>query len=99
VIATSIRGNREVIQDSVNGLLFPPRDVKQLTARLRLLYDQPALRSRIGQQARTAVLARFDERDFVARQIVEVERLLSQRGVPRSIRDVPIISPERNSWA
>jgi glycosyltransferase involved in cell wall biosynthesis len=81
VIATSIRGNREVIQHGVNGLLFPPRDVTQLTARLRLLYEEPALRSRIGQQARTVVLERFDERDFVARQIVEIERLLSQRGV------------------
>lgn len=82
VIATSIRGNREVIQDSVNGLLFSPREVSQLTAHLRLLYDQPGLRSLLGQQARTVVLERFDERDFVARQVVEVERLLSQCGVP-----------------
>jgi glycosyltransferase involved in cell wall biosynthesis len=82
VIATSIRGNREVIQDSVNGLLYPPRDVKQLAACLLLLHERPALRSRIGQQARTIVLERFDERDFVARQIAEIERLLAQRGVP-----------------
>jgi len=82
VIATSIRGNREVIQDSVTGLLYPPRDVNQLAARLRLLHDDPALRCRIGQQARATVLERFDERDFVARQIAEIERLLSNGGVP-----------------
>ena len=82
VVATSIRGNREVIQDSVTGLLYPPRDVEQLAARLRLLHDEPASGRRIGQQARAIVLERFDERDFVARQIVEIERLLSDRGVP-----------------
>jgi glycosyltransferase involved in cell wall biosynthesis len=84
VVATRIRGNREVLQDGVSGLLYPPRDVKQLSACIRLLHDDPAFRRHIGQRARTVVLERFDEQDFVSRQIVEIERLLSDCGVPQA---------------
>jgi glycosyltransferase involved in cell wall biosynthesis len=77
VVATKIRGNREVIRDGVNGLLYPARDVEQLAARLRLLYNHADLRRRIGSGARATVLERFEERDFVARQVFLIERLLS----------------------
>jgi glycosyltransferase involved in cell wall biosynthesis len=80
-VATRIRGNREVIQDSVNGLLYPPRDVEQLTARLRLLHNYPELRRSIGGKARATVVERFDERDFVARQVLVIERLLAEHGL------------------
>jgi glycosyltransferase involved in cell wall biosynthesis len=81
VVATTIRGNREVIHDGVNGLLYPPRDVEQLAARLRLLHNHPDLRRSIGGKARATVIERFDERDFVARQVFIIERLLSERGL------------------
>jgi len=87
VIATAIRGSREVVQDGVNGLLYPPRDVEQLAARLRLLYNHPGLRRSIGGKARAAVLERFDERDFVARQVSIIERLLSGQGIAASVED------------
>ncbi|MBV8454664.1 MAG: glycosyltransferase family 4 protein [Deltaproteobacteria bacterium] len=81
VVATTIRGNREVIKDGVNGLLYPPRDVDQLANHLRRLHDDAGLRRHIGQKARETVLERFDERDFVARQVAVIERLLSDRGL------------------
>jgi glycosyltransferase involved in cell wall biosynthesis len=81
VVATRIRGNREVIQDGASGLLYTARNVEELASRLRLLYDDPALRRRLGQKARGTVLERFDQRDFVSRQIVEIERLLSECGM------------------
>jgi glycosyltransferase involved in cell wall biosynthesis len=94
VIATSIRGNREVIQDGASGLLYPARDVDELASRLRLLYDDSALRRRLGQNARGIVLERFDESDFVSRQIVEIERLLAERGIVRAYE--PSQSPTFN---
>jgi glycosyltransferase involved in cell wall biosynthesis len=90
VVATTIRGNREVIRDGVNGLLYPARDVEQLASRLRLLYNHPDLCRRIGSRARATVLERFDEHDFVERQICLIERLLSGQLVsPAGSEDHP----------
>jgi len=48
VIATSVGGVPELIQDGTNGCLVPPRDVDALVSRLRVLLCDPALRNRIG---------------------------------------------------
>lgn len=79
IVATSIRGCREVIEESKNGLLYPPHDVQRLAALLQSLHDDPARRARIGQNARMSVVERFDERDFVKRQVDIFERLLAER--------------------
>jgi glycosyltransferase involved in cell wall biosynthesis len=48
VLATSVGGVPELIQDGTNGCLVPPRDVDALVSRLRVLLCDPALRNRIG---------------------------------------------------
>jgi glycosyltransferase involved in cell wall biosynthesis len=90
VIATAIRGNREVIQDAVNGLLYPPGDVEQLAARLRLLHNHPDLRRSIGDKARATVLEHFDEHDFVARQVFIIERFLARQGMAATVGEDPL---------
>jgi glycosyltransferase involved in cell wall biosynthesis len=76
VIATAIRGCREIIEDGMNGLLYPPSDVDRLTGLLRLLRGQSGLRVTLGQAARAAVVPCFDERQYVARQVDAIGQLL-----------------------
>jgi glycosyltransferase involved in cell wall biosynthesis len=76
VIATAIRGCREIIEDGTNGLLYPPGDVDRLTGLLRLLHRQPHLRATFGIEARSAAVDRFDERQYVARQVDVIGQLL-----------------------
>jgi glycosyltransferase involved in cell wall biosynthesis len=55
VVASDIPGAREVIVDGVTGLLFRRGDVADLAARIVSAARDPALRTRIGLNARQAV--------------------------------------------
>ncbi|MGZ4317186.1 MAG: glycosyltransferase family 4 protein [Gaiellaceae bacterium] len=52
VIAAAAGGPAEIIQDGVDGLLYPPGDADALASRLRGLADDPGLRARLGAAAR-----------------------------------------------
>ncbi len=52
VVATTIGGIPEVIEDGVTGLLIPPKEPALLAEKIQLLLDDPELRARLGRQAR-----------------------------------------------
>jgi len=52
IVATSVGGIPELIEDGVNGLLCKPREVECLARSIRTLIEDPALRERLGQAAR-----------------------------------------------
>jgi glycosyltransferase involved in cell wall biosynthesis len=51
IVATSVGGIPELIQDRSNGLLVPSDDVRAMTAACRTLLDDHALAVRLGHQA------------------------------------------------
>jgi glycosyltransferase involved in cell wall biosynthesis len=59
VVASTVGGIPEAIDDGGNGLLVPPRDVPALTAALRALLQDGALRERLGDCARATVQQRY----------------------------------------
>jgi glycosyltransferase involved in cell wall biosynthesis len=77
VVATDIRGCREAVTDGT-GLLFPPHGIDELEAALRRLYDDPALRRRIGKAARIRAVQEFDERAYVERQASAIDHLVGR---------------------
>lgn len=80
VVATDIRGCREVVVDGVTGLLVRARDVDALCwAVLRLLED-PATARRMGAAGRDRAGERFDEEAVVRRTLEVYRRLLEARG-------------------
>jgi glycosyltransferase involved in cell wall biosynthesis len=52
MIATSVGGVPEIIEDEVSGLLVPPRDPQALAAAIERLASDPELRWRLGSAAR-----------------------------------------------
>ncbi|GAB4544498.1 MAG: hypothetical protein Kow0063_38200 [Anaerolineae bacterium] len=52
IVATSVGGIPELIQDGVNGLLCKPGDPACLAEKICALIEDPALRQRLGQAAR-----------------------------------------------
>ena len=52
VVATTIGGIPEVVEDGVTGLLVPPRDADALAEKIAALFDDPALSARLGQAGR-----------------------------------------------
>jgi len=62
VIASAAGGPLEIVDDGVDGFLFPPGDVAALAERLRLLAGDAALRARVGDAARRTAEAYRPER-------------------------------------
>ena len=59
VIASNVDGTPDIITDSENGFLVPPRDVAALTARLEQTLSDDALRTRLGDAGLQRIRERF----------------------------------------
>ena len=66
VVASNLSGIPELVTNQVTGLLTPPRDAVAIADALQHLYDDPALRLRLGTAGRAKVIAEFDLRQNVA---------------------------------
>jgi glycosyltransferase involved in cell wall biosynthesis len=73
IVATNIRGCRQVVEPGRNGLLVPPRDVEAIAGAIGTLGDDPSLRTEMGNAGRDLARARFDERR-VSRVVIETYR-------------------------
>ncbi|WP_432519796.1 glycosyltransferase [Kineococcus sp. SYSU DK006] len=62
VVATTVTGIPEAVEDGVSGLLVPPGEPLALAAALRTVLDAPALATRCARAARARVEERFDAR-------------------------------------
>lgn len=51
VVATKDRGHKEMIIHDVNGFMFPQNDKESFIKYIKLLYDDPALREKMGKAA------------------------------------------------
>jgi glycosyltransferase involved in cell wall biosynthesis len=76
VIATDIRGCREVVSDGVSGLLVPLRDPSRLAAAIEELAGDAELRRRMGAAGRSKAESEFDDRSVVAKTLRAYERVL-----------------------
>ncbi|MGH2404325.1 MAG: glycosyltransferase family 4 protein, partial [bacterium] len=79
IVATDIRGCREVVEDGRNGFLIPPRNAGRLLEGVRRLVADPDLRARFGRESRRRALAEFDERRVIASTLEVYQRLLQER--------------------
>ncbi len=82
VVASDIRGYREVVRDGVDGLLVPPNDPGALAAALRRVLTEPALAAalaRAGSRARAALF--LGRRGAAARGDLRPRRVVA--GAPR----------------
>jgi glycosyltransferase involved in cell wall biosynthesis len=71
-VASNCAGNRSLITDGETGLLFDPHRPEELAARLRRIFDDPALAARLGEAARKMIVERYDLSALVAREIALV---------------------------
>jgi glycosyltransferase involved in cell wall biosynthesis len=74
-VASDCVGNRSLVTDGRTGLLFDPHDAKQLADCLERLIKDPALGRRLADTARAEVVARYDLRALVEREIALVRQV------------------------
>lgn len=78
IVTTDAPGCREVVEDGVNGILVPVRDVAALAAAIRKLVLDPALAVRMGAAGRQKALAQFDERIVLAQRLAVYRELVPE---------------------
>jgi glycosyltransferase involved in cell wall biosynthesis len=81
VIATDIRGCRQVVEDGVNGFLFPVRDVDALTAAINGVGSDEGLRSQMSRASVDRARAHFDERQIVKRVMGAYAEVAVRKGL------------------
>ncbi len=81
IVATDIRGCRQVVEPGVTGLLVPVRTVEPLAAALTRLVDDAVLRRSMGEAAVRKAAAEFDDRRVVATTLAVYEGLLRRKGL------------------
>jgi glycosyltransferase involved in cell wall biosynthesis len=74
-VASDCVGNRSLVTDGRTGLLFDPRDARHLADCLERLIKDPGLARRLADTARAEVVARYDLRALVEREIALVRRV------------------------
>ena len=80
VVTSITNGTAEIITDGVDGMILrDPTDSDELAAKIRLLFSDPALRNRLGEQAaRTAQQYTWDRNGKEIRAILQ--GVLHQKG-------------------
>ena len=83
IVATDIRGCRQVVDHDVTGLLVPVRDAAALEAAIGALISDPDRRSRMATASRDKAVAEFDDRRQVAITLDVYEQLRGESATPR----------------
>ncbi len=78
VVATDIRGCRQVVDHGTTGLLVPVRDASALADAVETLARDPARRQAMSHAAVARARAEFDDRKVVRITLEVYERLLDQ---------------------
>jgi glycosyltransferase involved in cell wall biosynthesis len=74
-VASDCAGNRSLVTEGRTGLLFDPRAPRALADRLTAVLDDAGLARRLADAGREMVVARYDLRALVQREIALVRRV------------------------
>jgi glycosyltransferase involved in cell wall biosynthesis len=78
-IGTQIGAFREIAEHGRDALLVPPGDARALADAIRMLWNDPALRERLGQAARLRIVEAFSWRRAAAQTVDVYEEVLARR--------------------
>jgi glycosyltransferase involved in cell wall biosynthesis/ribosomal protein S18 acetylase RimI-like enzyme len=80
IVATDIRGCRDVVVDGVNGFLVPVGSPSALVEAIRRLED-PALRQQMGAAGRRKAMREFDENVVIRRVLAAYQEVAVEKGL------------------
>lgn len=79
VIATDVRGCRQVVDHEQTGLLVPVRDAPALAAAITRLATRPTLRASMGAKGAVKARREFDQNSVIDTTIAAYQELLAQK--------------------
>ena len=81
VVATNIRGSREVVADGATGTLVEVGRVDELAAALVDFLGDPGRRQAFGQRAQVIARREFDESQVIEKQLRVLRRICVDKGI------------------
>jgi glycosyltransferase involved in cell wall biosynthesis len=87
IVATNIRGCRQVVDDGVTGALVPVRDSHALAGAIRELATDLERRRRFGRAAREKARREFDQQRCIDITLETYRRLMKKRSASRGVPD------------
>ena len=81
IVASDIRGCRQVVDEGVNGILFPVGDVAALTTALRRLASDTDLRGNMGTASAAKAQREFDGRAAIRRVLDAYREMAARKGL------------------
>lgn len=81
IVATDIRGCRQVVDNGHTGLLVPPRDPGSLRSAITTLLDDPDRRAAMGRAGADKAAEEFDQRTVISTTLSTYRRLLTANGL------------------
>jgi glycosyltransferase involved in cell wall biosynthesis len=79
IVATDIRGCRQVVDDGATGLLVPARDPPALARAIGRLCSDAALRAAMGRRAREKAVGEFDQQRVIDITLSVYRELLARK--------------------
>jgi glycosyltransferase involved in cell wall biosynthesis len=87
IIATDIRGCRQVVDHGRNGLLIPVRNPNAIADAIVRLGDDPEMRARMAEDGRRKAEAEYDERQIVETVIDTYASVARRKGLPLAFHE------------
>lgn len=81
IVATDVKGNREVVESGYNGFLVPLGDTDALTSAIQTVLGNPEKARQMGAAGRRIAVERFDERLVFEKVKATYARLLEKKGL------------------
>jgi glycosyltransferase involved in cell wall biosynthesis len=92
VVASDLGSRRELVEQGVTGLLYPVKDVEQLSAAIAFLNSQPELAKRMGKAGHQLVRTRHSHPQHLVALESIYARLIAKKNNPGNTRP-GLISP------
>jgi len=78
IVASNLGGNREGIEDGINGLLFAPGKEEELASKIIYFLEHPEIAKQMGRMCREKAVALFSLRNTTNKYVELYESLLAQ---------------------
>ncbi|MCK4223693.1 MAG: glycosyltransferase family 4 protein [candidate division Zixibacteria bacterium] len=94
VVGSNLGSVPELVEDGRTGLLFEPRDEKELAEKIKYLYENPQMVEKMGRNARRKVEGNFSAEKYYPKLLQIYEELIQKKKVrvhPHPVVETKII--------
>ena len=78
VVASRVRGHKDLIEDGVNGLLYTLNDTQEFIDKILYLYNNKEVRRQLGETARQNI-SRFSVENVISEMMKIFEQEMAQK--------------------